>query len=152
MAYERFTDRARKVMQYAHQEALRFNHEYIGTEHICSTSPKRKRSSGKRTAKMDAAQNPQRDREYCPKWSRPRHDGAPSANLRQKLPARYAEEAKELDTTYVGTEHIPPGLLRQRRCGTSPANLGSSQKKCAKKCCRCSTRRRTRAKVRVRRR
>ena len=32
--YERFTDRARKVMQLADQEARRFNHEYIGTEHI----------------------------------------------------------------------------------------------------------------------
>jgi hypothetical protein len=32
--YERFTDRARKVMQLANQEAQRFGHEYIGTEHI----------------------------------------------------------------------------------------------------------------------
>src|SRR5438094_4805695 len=31
---ERFTDRARKVMQLANQEAQRFNHEYIGTEHL----------------------------------------------------------------------------------------------------------------------
>src|SRR5215469_3888241 len=34
MPYERFTDRARKVMQLANQEAQRFNHEYIGTEHL----------------------------------------------------------------------------------------------------------------------
>jgi hypothetical protein len=32
--YERFTDRARKVLQLANQEAQRFNHEHIGTEHI----------------------------------------------------------------------------------------------------------------------
>src|SRR5688572_11366932 len=32
--FERFTERAIKVMQYANQEAQRFNHEYIGTEHI----------------------------------------------------------------------------------------------------------------------
>src|SRR5215213_8780840 len=32
--YERFTDRARKVMQLANQEAQRFYHEYIGTEHV----------------------------------------------------------------------------------------------------------------------
>ena len=30
----RFTDRARKVMQLANQEAQRFNHEYVGTEHV----------------------------------------------------------------------------------------------------------------------
>src|SRR2546421_2292357 len=32
--YERFTDRSRKVMQLANQEAQRLQHEYIGTEHI----------------------------------------------------------------------------------------------------------------------
>ena len=32
--FERFTDRARKVMSLAQQEAQRFNHEYIGTEHV----------------------------------------------------------------------------------------------------------------------
>ena len=32
--FERFTDRARKVMALARQEAANFNHEYIGTEHI----------------------------------------------------------------------------------------------------------------------
>ena len=32
--YERFTDRARKVMLMANQEAQRLNHEYIGTEHL----------------------------------------------------------------------------------------------------------------------
>jgi len=32
--FERLTDRARKVMALANQEAQRFNHEYIGTEHI----------------------------------------------------------------------------------------------------------------------
>jgi len=32
--FERFTDRARKVMALANQEAQRFNHEYVGTEHV----------------------------------------------------------------------------------------------------------------------
>lgn len=32
--YERFTDRARKVMQLANQEAQRLSHEHIGTEHV----------------------------------------------------------------------------------------------------------------------
>ena len=34
LTYEHFTDRARKVMQLANQEAQRLNHECIGTEHI----------------------------------------------------------------------------------------------------------------------
>jgi ATP-dependent Clp protease ATP-binding subunit ClpA len=34
VSFERFTDRLRKVMSMANQEAQRFNHEYIGTEHV----------------------------------------------------------------------------------------------------------------------
>ena len=32
--YERFTDQSRKALNLARQEAQRFNHLYIGTEHI----------------------------------------------------------------------------------------------------------------------
>lgn len=32
--YERFTDRARRVLELANRESQRFNHEYIGTEHV----------------------------------------------------------------------------------------------------------------------
>ena len=32
--FDRFTDRARKVMNLAKTEAQRLNHEYIGTEHL----------------------------------------------------------------------------------------------------------------------
>ena len=32
--YEKFTDRARKVLSLARDEAKRFNHQHIGTEHI----------------------------------------------------------------------------------------------------------------------
>ncbi len=36
--FENFTDRSKKVMALANQEALNFNHEYIGTEHVSSQS------------------------------------------------------------------------------------------------------------------
>src|SRR5947207_7799557 len=32
--FDKFTERARKVLQLAQEEAQRFNHNYIGTEHI----------------------------------------------------------------------------------------------------------------------
>src|SRR5678809_1339755 len=32
--FEKFTERARKVLQLAQEEAQRFNHNYIGTEHL----------------------------------------------------------------------------------------------------------------------
>src|ERR1700721_2419039 len=49
--FERFTDRARKVMALANQEAQRFNHEYIGTEHILLGRVKEGRGVGPNSLK-----------------------------------------------------------------------------------------------------
>ena len=32
--FEKFSERARKVLSLAQEEAIRFNHNYIGTEHV----------------------------------------------------------------------------------------------------------------------
>src|SRR5437588_574331 len=32
--FDKFTERARRVLTYAQEEAMRFNHNYIGTEHL----------------------------------------------------------------------------------------------------------------------
>ena len=48
--FERFTDRSRKVLALANQEAQRFNHEYIGTEHILLGLVKEGSGVGARTA------------------------------------------------------------------------------------------------------
>ena len=41
--FDKFTDRARKVLTLAQDEAQRFNHNYIGTEHLCWASSVRAR-------------------------------------------------------------------------------------------------------------
>jgi len=46
--FERFTDRARKVMALASQEAGRFGHECIETEHIFLGSGSRKAAESER--------------------------------------------------------------------------------------------------------
>ena len=43
--FDKFTDRARKVLTLAQDEAQRFNHNYIGTEHCCWASSARARAS-----------------------------------------------------------------------------------------------------------
>src|SRR3954464_12607224 len=54
--FERFTDRARKVMALANQEAQRFNHEYIGTEHILAGRGKEGGGGGAKVLKnLDVA-------------------------------------------------------------------------------------------------
>ena len=58
--YERFTDRARKVMQLANQEAQRFNHEYIGTEHIL-LGPRQRRLGRRRQCPQKPRHRPAQD-------------------------------------------------------------------------------------------
>ena len=57
--YERFTDRARKVMQLANQEAQRFNHEYIGTEHILLGLVKEGSWRGRQCGEESGCRSPQ---------------------------------------------------------------------------------------------
>lgn len=117
MAYERFTDRARKVMQYAHQEAVRFNHEYIGTEHLLLGLTKEGTGvAAKVLKKMDVDLRKIRAEIENLVSSGP--DLVTMGRLPQTPRAKKAlefamEEAKLLKHTYVGTEHILLGLLRQ---------------------------------------
>ena len=70
--YQRFTDRARRVMRLADQEAQRFNHEYIGTEHILLGLVKE--GSGVAT---DALKNVECDlRKICPEVEKLVRSGA----------------------------------------------------------------------------
>jgi ATP-dependent Clp protease ATP-binding subunit ClpC len=118
--YERFTDRARKVMQLANQEARRFNHEYIGTEHILLGLVQE--GSG---VAADVLKNLDTDlrkiRLEVEKlvMQAPAPDELSSGKMpptpRAKKVIEYAiEEARGLSHNYVGTEHLLLGLLREQ--------------------------------------
>ncbi len=112
--YERFTDDARKVMQRANQEVQRFNHEYIGTEHILLALIKT--GGGVADVLANLSVDPRRVRLAVKKLMT---SGADKATI-DKAPltpcARHAmeyamEEACRHD--YVGADHILLGLLRE---------------------------------------
>ncbi|HUU43990.1 MAG TPA: ATP-dependent Clp protease ATP-binding subunit [Planctomycetota bacterium] len=116
--FERFTDRARKVMGLANQEAQRFNHEYIGTEHILLGLVKE--GSG-------VAANVLRNLDIDLKKIRIEVEkivqSGPDTLSMGKLPytprAKKVielafEEARSLGHNYVGTEHRLLGLLREQ--------------------------------------
>src|ERR1043165_2854656 len=116
--YERFTDRARKVMQLANQEAQRFNHEYIGTEHILLGLVK----EGGGVA-ANVLRNLDIDlrniRQEVQKIVQPGPDmvtmGKMPQTPRAKKVIEYSiEEARNLNHNYVGTEHLLLGLLREQ--------------------------------------
>jgi hypothetical protein len=116
--YWRFTDRARKVMQLANQEAQRLNHEYIGTEHILLGLVKE--GSGV-AANVFKNFNIDLDkiRLEVEKIVLPGPDTVYAGKLPQTPRAKKAieyslEEARNLNHNYVGTEHLLLGLLRER--------------------------------------
>src|SRR5437016_2354189 len=115
--FERFTDRARKVMALANQEAQRFNHEYIGTEHILLGLVKEGSGVGANVLKnLDV--DLRKVRLEVEKLVKSGPDMVTMGKLpqtpRAKKVIEYAiEEARNLTHNYVGTEHLLLGLLRE---------------------------------------
>ncbi len=116
--YERFTDRARKVMQLANQEAQRFNHEYIGTEHILLGLVKEGSGVAANVLKnLDI--DLRKIRLEVEKIVQSGPDMVTLGKLpqtpRAKKVIEYSiEEARNLNHNYVGTEHLLLGLLREQ--------------------------------------
>ncbi len=116
--YERFTDRARKVMQLANQEAQRFNHEYIGTEHVLLGLIKEGSGVAANVLKnLDV--DLRKIRLEVEKLVQSGPDMVTMGRLpqtpRAKKVIEYSmEEARNLNHNYVGTEHILLGLLREQ--------------------------------------
>lgn len=116
--YERFTDRARKIMQLANQEAQRINHEYIGTEHILLGLVKEGSGVAANVLKnLDI--DLRKIRLEVEKIVQAGPDMVTMGRLpqtpRAKKVIEYSiEEARNLNHNYVGTEHLLLGLLREQ--------------------------------------
>jgi len=115
--FERFTDRARKVMALANQEAQRFNHEYIGTEHVLLGLVKEGSGVGANVLKALSV-DLRKVRLEVEKLVKQGPEMVTMGKLpqtpRAKKVIEYAiEEARNLNHNYVGTEHLLLGLLRE---------------------------------------
>ena len=116
--YERFTDRARKVMQLANQEAQRFNHEYIGTEHMLlglvkegtgvAANVLKNLDVDLRKIRLEVEKLVQNGPEMITMGKLPQTPRA------KKVIEYSMEEARNLNHNFVGTEHILLGLLREQ--------------------------------------
>jgi ATP-dependent Clp protease ATP-binding subunit ClpC len=118
--YERFTDRARKVMQLANQEAQRFNHEYIGTEHILLGLVKEGSGVAANVLKnldIDLRKirlEVEKIVQHGPGGEQVVMGRLPHTPRAKKVIEYSVEEARNLSHNYVGTEHLLLGLLREQ--------------------------------------
>jgi ATP-dependent Clp protease ATP-binding subunit ClpA len=115
--YDRFTDRARKVMQLARDEAHRFNHEYIGTEHMLLGLVRDGQSVAANVLKNMGVEL-KRIREEVEKLVQHGSErvakGTLSLTPRAKRVLELSlEESRNLGHNYIGTEHLLLGVLRE---------------------------------------
>lgn len=113
--YERFTDRARKTMQLANQEAQRLNHGYIGTEHILCGIVREGSGVGATVLSNLGVSLPsiRSELEKCtPRGqSQITFGKLPLTPRAKKCLDLAAEEAITNGDNYIGSEHLLLGLL-----------------------------------------
>ncbi|MDD5428500.1 MAG: ATP-dependent Clp protease ATP-binding subunit [Candidatus Omnitrophica bacterium] len=115
--FNRFTERARKVILLAKEEAKRFNHDYIGTEHILLGLVR----EGEGVAAAVLASfglSPDKIRLEVEKLVQPGPATVVSGDLpftpkAKKVIELAMEEARSLGHNYIGTEHLLLGLIRE---------------------------------------
>ncbi len=115
--FDRFTDRAKKVMNLARQEAQRFNHEYLGTEHILLGLVQE--GSGVaanvlRNMNIDLAKiRTEVEKLVKTGPSMVTMGQLPFTPRAKKVLELSMEEAGNLGHNYIGTEHLLLGLIKE---------------------------------------
>ncbi|MFN2566144.1 MAG: Clp protease N-terminal domain-containing protein [Gemmatimonadaceae bacterium] len=115
-----FTDRVRKVLAMAREEATRLRHGYVGTEHILLAIIRERGGVG--AAVLQALgidlDKMRRRIEATVKEGRaapPSGPELPYTSRAKRVLELAMSEARELNHTYVGTEHLLLGLLREEK-------------------------------------
>ena len=115
-----FTDRVRKVLQMAREEAARLHHEYVGTEHILLGLIRE--GEGVAAAVLtnlgvELEDVQQKIEETVKKGKAASAAGPelPYTSRAKKVLELAMVEARELNHSYVGTEHLLLGLLKEEK-------------------------------------
>ena len=114
--FEKFSERARRVLSLAQEEAQRFNHNYIGTEHILLGLVRETDGvAAKVLASLGVELNKVRSAvEFIIGRGERTTPGEIGLTPRAKKVIELAvDEARRLNHTYIGTEHLLIGLMRE---------------------------------------
>jgi len=114
--FERFTERARRVVVLAQEEARMLDHNYIGTEHILlglihEGDGVAARVIGSMGLTLEAARD--QVEQMIGRGSAAPSGHIPFTPRAKKVLELSLREALELNNTYIGTEHILLGLIRE---------------------------------------
>ena len=115
-----FTERVRKVLAMAREEAARLHHEYVGTEHILLGLIREGEGVAAavlQNLSVDLEEVQQKIEETVKKGKAAQATGPdlPYTSRAKKVLELAMGEARELNHSYVGTEHLLLGLLREEK-------------------------------------
>ena len=115
--FDRFTDRAKKVMNLARQEAQRFNHEYLGTEHLLLGIVREGTGTAISVLKNLEFSQKQLEAELVARMPPTENvltlGEIPFSPQAKKVLELSVEEARLLGQNYIGTEHLLLGLVKE---------------------------------------
>ena len=114
--FEKFSERARRVLSLAQEEAQRFTHNYIGTEHILLGLVRETEGVAARVlSNLGVDLNKVRSAvEFIiGRGERPAQGEIGLTPRAKKVVELAVDEARRMNHTYIGTEHLLIGLLRE---------------------------------------
>ncbi|PKB64105.1 MAG: NDP-hexose 4-ketoreductase [SAR202 cluster bacterium Io17-Chloro-G2] len=114
--FEKFSERARRVLSLAQEEAQRFNHNYIGTEHILLGLVRETEGVAARVLSsltVDLSKVRSAVEFIIGRGEKPPQGEIGLTPRAKKVVELAVDEARRMNHTYIGTEHLLIGLLRE---------------------------------------
>lgn len=115
--FERYTEKARRVIFFARYEASRFGSPYIETEHMLLGLLREDKALTNRLLPKGVESIRQQIEAATTKGEQiPTSVDLPLSNENRRVLAHAAEEAEGLSHRHIGSEHLLLGLLREEKC------------------------------------
>ena len=114
--FEKFSERARRVLSLAQEEAQRFNHNYIGTEHILLGLVRETEGVAARVLSsltVDLSKVRSAVEFIIGRGEKPPQGEIGLTPRAKKVVELAVDEARRMTHTYIGTEHLLIGLMRE---------------------------------------
>ena len=114
--FEKFSERARRVLSLAQEEAQRFNHNYIGTEHILLGLVRESEGVAARVLSsltVDLSKVRSAVEFIIGRGEKPPQGEIGLTPRAKKVVELAVDEARRMNHTYIGTEHLLIGLMRE---------------------------------------
>ncbi len=114
--FEKFSERARRVLSLAQEEAQHFNHNYIGTEHVLLGLVREPEGVGTRvliSMGIDLSKIRSAVEFIIGRGEKPTAGDVGLTPRAKKVIELAVDEARQMSHQYIGTEHLLIGLLRE---------------------------------------